>query len=482
MYKKVILFASLVCYPFTAYATTYYIDSTCSKNGDGTTTDCALSTNGPGAFNSLVYARNKSVGCDVSIYQGTSYSDGNQLAVNWNGTVSDKVVVNTYNKGYMGLAKPIIKNAISISSAYQEYYDIQVEKTGSNGIVYIYDTHDILLSGMILDGKSTTTTPAVNIDGNTIGYTYNITIKDSLVHDSLGILGGKWNENVIIQDNLLYNCHEYCIQMASTTASKYSSNFSIIDNTLYNLSGFSAGTPEEGIVVGWYSRDGRVERNRIKDFNNPATGGAGSVGIIFDANSDNVMAINNIITDCTNGILFLASDGAPYVYGPCTNHKAYNNTLVNSKIEFLSWNGTDATNTGHDLKNNLFYSTTAGQNLIFVSNTEGASPATFTSDYNLFFNSTEAASNKIGSTAYSITEWKSLGYDEHSLSQDPLLTSSYSLQSLSPAINTGVNLSGYFREDYDGYIRVGLWDIGAYEFHQGVRGIVNVILHNVEIN
>jgi hypothetical protein len=54
----------------------------------------------------------------------------------------------------------------------------------------------------------------------------------------------------------------------------------------------------------------------------------------------------------------------------------------------------------------------------------------------------------------------------NAVSSDPLLTASYALSSLSPAINTGTDLSAYFTTDIIGTIRPqgGAWDIGAYEY------------------
>jgi len=57
---------------------------------------------------------------------------------------------------------------------------------------------------------------------------------------------------------------------------------------------------------------------------------------------------------------------------------------------------------------------------------------------------------------------------------DPLLVSTstpdLSLQSGSPAIDNGVDLSGTFTTDYTGTTRSGTWDIGAYEWVSGSAG------------
>jgi hypothetical protein len=54
----------------------------------------------------------------------------------------------------------------------------------------------------------------------------------------------------------------------------------------------------------------------------------------------------------------------------------------------------------------------------------------------------------------------------NAVSSDPLLTASYALSSLSPAINTGTDLSTYFTSDKNGTTRPqnGAWDMGAYEY------------------
>jgi hypothetical protein len=84
---------------------------------------------------------------------------------------------------------------------------------------------------------------------------------------------------------------------------------------------------------------------------------------------------------------------------------------------------------------------------------------------NLYYN---AGGNvvSIGGSSKSWAQWIALGYDSGGLNTDPLLSVSYSLTSLSPAINAGTDLSPYFTTDIIGTTRPqnGAWDIGAYEY------------------
>lgn len=71
-----------------------------------------------------------------------------------------------------------------------------------------------------------------------------------------------------------------------------------------------------------------------------------------------------------------------------------------------------------------------------------------------------------GGTAYnSFALWQAAtGQDANSVTSDPLLDGTYHLQTGSPAIGTGTDLSAYFTTDKAGTARTSPWDIGAYKY------------------
>ncbi len=117
------------------------------------------------------------------------------------------------------------------------------------------------------------------------------------------------------------------------------------------------------------------------------------------------------------------------------------------------------------IMNNLGIGLAAGGTFIIYSIEAGS---TATIDYNIGYNfsPTSFYGTVTGGafTGKSIAQWHTLGNDTNGLNSDPLLNGSYKLQSGSPAINAGADLSAYFTTDKDGNTRVVPFDMGAYEF------------------
>jgi hypothetical protein len=104
-----------------------------------------------------------------------------------------------------------------------------------------------------------------------------------------------------------------------------------------------------------------------------------------------------------------------------------------------------------DIRNNII-STSGSASPIVI---DGASSPGAVIDYNCYH-------NRSGGSA---------GPGAHSIAADPKFTSDFYLQSDSPCIDTGVDLSTHHTTDKDGVSRpqgTG-WDIGAYEFVQTLR-------------
>lgn len=118
------------------------------------------------------------------------------------------------------------------------------------------------------------------------------------------------------------------------------------------------------------------------------------------------------------------------------NCEIYNNTIVGGSHGIDTSQRASQPQSSATIKNNIIWNTTTP----YLS--DGGSSLD-TKDYNLYVGNTDA----------------------NGLTSDPLLDSSYKLQPLSPAINTGTDLSATFNTDKAGNTRPcgNAWDIGAYE-------------------
>jgi hypothetical protein len=147
-----------------------------------------------------------------------------------------------------------------------------------------------------------------------------------------------------------------------------------------------------------------------------------------------------------------------------TTLRIYNNTLVSptGTGTFVQLNG----NTGHqvvDFKNNLCV---GASSFVAVYNRTNL---TLDSDHNLGFKLKPASayklSNNSSASGSSIAEWRSRGYDAHSIYKNPRLDPDFRPAADSPAREAGMNLSDHFTTDLCGATRptTKAWTIGAYE-------------------
>jgi len=216
----------------------------------------------------------------------------------------------------------------------------------------------------------------------------------------------------------------------------------------------------------------------------------------------NIIIRKNLIYDDPNvmidGVEILGSVGvfiSNQGGAPITNVYVYNNVFRNLKASGLQMEGITSF-----VYNNTFYgvnsslapagvigfiyntrSTCTAKNNIFYVNTNPAVnnkyyamivvTATQTSDCNLYFNPIGSTGKLIYSgSGYTFANWEAYksatGQDANSPTPaDPLFTSTsdYILQAGSPAINTGVVITGMPQSDYLGHPIIGLRDIGAFE-------------------
>jgi hypothetical protein len=117
------------------------------------------------------------------------------------------------------------------------------------------------------------------------------------------------------------------------------------------------------------------------------------------------------------------------------------------------------------------YSIGAVKNNIIASvnstllDTYSITPATSKIQNNLYYRASGTTISTIGSTNRTWVAHKAVGYDTTGVNANPdYNVTTYILNSTSPAINVGTDLSAYFTTDKAGNTRSGTWDIGAYEY------------------
>lgn len=178
---------------------------------------------------------------------------------------------------------------------------------------------------------------------------------------------------------------------------------------------------------------------------------SGDPGIIY-----NTIIANNVVSFLTGG----AGNGAVRLFNT-TKTLVANNTFHTATAD-LSMARLFTTMTDVVFTNNIF----SGFDIGFYSVPQATSLPT-ASDKNIFHNTVYYA--RLDSDwLETLAAWQAYGFDSNSLTNDPLFvsaaTGNYQLQSGSPAIGAGANLSGVFNIDITGATRSAPWDIGAYEY------------------
>jgi hypothetical protein len=153
-----------------------------------------------------------------------------------------------------------------------------------------------------------------------------------------------------------------------------------------------------------------------------------------------------------------------------TNAFIYNNTIVgitNSQIQAIQ---TGATNT--ILSNNIIshWLRAVENDNDYLTNSVQFSDRNIFYDISIITANGLSGSAIVGSPYYpagcTLPQWRLLGYDVNTITNNPLLNANYTLQSNSPAIGMGANLSSVFTNDYTYATRPasGAWDVGAFQW------------------
>ena len=288
-----------------------------------------------------------------------------------------------------------------------------------------------------------------------------ITVQNCVVHNSAvtGIFLA-FGYHPLIQNNESFSNGEHGIYQSN------SGDFPTIrGNKLHH--NFSAGlhmngdrnfTPGDGIIS-----FALVEKNTVWE-NGAPPGGAS--GINCDGVSDSVIRNNLLYNNHASGISLYGIDGAE----GSSRNKVYNNTVVMASDGRWCVNIPPAAEgqpdpVGNEVRNNILYTAHTFRGSV---STYANAVAGFSCDYNIVVN---RFSTDDGESNMSLTSWRALGYDQHSIIATPaqLFTNAaindYTLKTGSPAIDAGFALGSSVPDDIRGLIRpqrLG-YDIGCYE-------------------
>jgi parallel beta-helix repeat protein len=264
----------------------------------------------------------------------------------------------------------------------------------------------------------------------------NLVIENNVTYDSsLGIDIGSGDDNVI-RNNVVHDC-DTGIALSSNEDSK------VYDNTIYNIG-------DEAIYSYYWILHGE-EHARNKWY-------------------------NNVIYDAGFGVYESNRKDARYGTGDTSDHEYYNNLFYNvgahgsyrtpfyfrGTTDLKFYNNTLYLNDNYDAIELLLGAVNADirNNIISISGSvspvviDGSSDPGAVIDYNCYHNRSSS----------------STGPGIHSVTGDPkfvsVATSDFHLQSDSPCVDAGVDLSAHHTTDKDGVSRPqgAGWDIGAYEF------------------
>jgi hypothetical protein len=316
------------------------------------------------------------------------------------------------------------------------------------------------------------------------GPTTNVLVSNCLIHDAMAGYFQQYNVGsgpVELSFNTIYNTN-WGGEIGDRANGCTMSGLLIHDNWVYNWTNWNDTTGNAYHHNGFFPVAGNGSSSLISGliiYNNkfgPGFGGSYQTAAIYcNIYIDGVNIFNNLFVNGSgeysgNGMIACNS-------GTTTATNIYNNTFIHNGVAIDVEPHAGGT---VNIKNNLgdALSTSA----VLIEDLAGVSGITWNSDYNLYYGygspQTPFAYYTGGSNLGSMTlaQWQTstgAGNDAHDVTTSPNLSATYTLNSGSPAIGAGANLTslGITALDLDlaGVARPSTeaWDIGAYEYSSG---------------
>lgn len=297
----------------------------------------------------------------------------------------------------------------------------------------------------------------------------NVTLDNNTVHDvkwalEYGFPGGTISTNVQIFNNLTYHC-DHGISVGSGNTGAVLSGALLFGNTSrdhLNWEDTNNLNHHDGIHVWAVHASSSITGLQI--YNNRIYGDWGihcTANIFVDVENggatDRFYIFNNDL-GATNAGSHTCGNGFIAVMG--TNGHIVNNTMVSDSNVNIT--GIDNYGSGQTILNNVFHNVRTG-----IYSPAGTSVDK--SDYNSFYGPTNNAMSYQGTWYASFSAWQTAtGFDTHSVTTNPNLSSTDRPLPASPLIGTGADLSALglaaLSFDMTGVARTPPWTIGAFAY------------------
>lgn len=439
--KKLIFIISFLFVTLLLSATNYYVKTGGSDAANGLTDGTAWLT--------LNKVNNSSFspGDLILLNRGNTWNE--DLHLNQSGiSNTSQIIVDAYGNGNLPLINMLWFDANAIQ--FITVNNIHCRQTGGDNALYglcFKQVHDITIQGCVLDPNGHTGCDVIDIGGLVGAYTYNLIFRNCTFIGNGTDFGAfnisEYSRDILVENCTAYNGYEFNYQVYSNEASSVDYNITFRGCTGYNSVRVGAGGG--GINIGWHTYNSTVEGCYFY--------GNADCGISLDANTHDVTIKNNITYN---------NHAEMVVAGSSYGNIIVNNTFVAGAttirvVEFREHTTPDLA--ANIFKNNILVSIQSWWNNLWIST------APLVSDYNCFFN-TITLNLQSGVTVYTtLADWiTATGQDAHSISINPLLTSDFHLQSISPAKDAGLDVG--LTTDFAGHSvpQNLLYDIGAYEY------------------
>ena len=305
----------------------------------------------------------------------------------------------------------------------------------------------------------------------------NVSIHNNTIHDAgwcaYYAFTGSGRSSISIHDNLIYNCNGFIVVGSGNTGATVN-GVSIYNNTMHdsvNWDDTADSNHHDGVHIWAVHASSSWSNVQIYDNYFYGDWGIHTTGQIFiEANGGGAGSGSNGIY---NNVLVCANAGThPLANGnislQANGWYILNNTFSNDSNGGAGGGAIQAdSGTGVTEENNVLVSPSTAIN--FPSGT-----SITTGDYNDYYNVGNGVPYFYGATTYNtLSDYHTgTGLDTHSITTNPNLNGSYHLQSGSPAIGTGTNLTSLCStfsalcSDNAGSARpsTGAWDMGAFVF------------------